>query len=77
MGEQLWTHAKLNFFRSRLEVSLLGKLGQKNKNSQFDVKFAPKLIGICRMMMFTFFVLCYGYLFWASFVQKIKIVSLS
>ena len=49
-GRTIMDARKIEFFPfSTGSVNFLGKLGPKNKNSQFNVKFAPRLIRICRI----------------------------
>ena len=57
----------------------LGKLGPKNENCQFKLKFGsePNLNVQSSMVVFTFSVLDWKYSFWRNLAQKIKIVSLS
>ena len=59
--------------------TFLAKFGPKNQNYQFKLKF-----GTCTnssmlnsMVVFTFSVCEWKCLFWANFVQKVKIISLS
>ena len=62
-----------------IEIHFLGKFGSKSKNYQLKLKF-----GSCTnsnmlnsIVMFTFFVYDWKYVFWRNLVQKIKIISLS
>ena len=66
--------------RESLRNSLLWQVcPQKTKNCQFTLKFGIQTNSNRQisMVMFTFSVFHQKYLFWANFVQRIKIVTLS
>ena len=65
------------FFCFWSEIHFLGKFGPKNQNYQFKLKFATytNLKMKNWIVMFTFSVFDWEYAFWATLIQKIKIVS--
>ena len=69
----------VHFFRFQLEISFLGKFGPKNQNYQFKLEFGTYSNSNMQssMVMPTFFVFDWKYLFWANLVQKVKLISLS
>ena len=62
-----------------MEIFFLGKLGPKNQNYEFKLKFGTETDSNMQnsMELFTFSVIHRKHSFWANLVQKIKIVSLS
>ena len=62
-----------------LEIPFLGKLGPKNQNCQFKLKFSIWTNSNMQnwMVVFTFSILDLNQPFWTNLVQKINIVSLS
>ena len=73
------TNGDIHFFRFWLEIPALGKLGPKNQNCQFKLKFGTYTNSNMQnsMVEFVLFVLHWKYPFWVNLVQKIEIVSLS
>ena len=67
----------VHFFCFSLEIPLLGKLGPKSQNCQFNLKLVPGLIPICRVQWrcSLFFVLDWKHHFAQICSKKIKVVS--
>ena len=67
----------VHFFRLRPQIPFLGKFGPKNQNCQFILKFGTWTNSNMQNSMAVFLasVLGWKYPFWASLVQKMKIVS--
>ena len=67
------------FFCFSVEIPFLGKLGPKNQNCHFMLKFGtytnPNMQN--SMVMFIFSVFDWKYPFWANLAQKVKIISWS
>ena len=68
-----------HFFLFRQQIPFLGKLGPKNQNFQFILKFGSWTNSNMQnsMAMFNFSNFYRNYPFWAHLVQLIKIVRLS
>ena len=71
--------ALFTFFCFRVETPFFSKFGPKNQNCKFKLKFGTWINSNMQnsMVVFTFSVLEWEHRFWANYVQKIKIVSLS
>ena len=69
----------VHFIRFRLKIPFLEKLGPKNQNCQFKLKFGncPNSNTQNSIVMFTYSLLDRKSPFRANLVQKVKIVSLS
>ena len=69
----------VNFICFRLDISFLDKLGPKNRNCQFKLRFVTTTNSNMQnsMALFTFSVSDRKHSFWANLVQTIRLVSLS
>ena len=70
---------RCSLFFFRPEIIFLGNFCSKNKDCQFKLKFGTQNNWNMQnsLAMYTLSVLDQKYPFWANFVQKVKIVSLS